>query len=285
MTGFASIRGNVAEKALLLEAKSVNHRFCEVNVRLPGRYSAWELPIQKHVRRRFERGRIDIFVKEESCKGLSELDWAQFRKAHQEMRRLCRELKINESVRLEDLLHFKQHYFRDENHVDLTAQWTPFEALLNKLLDRLDKMRCREGRQLGKWFHQKIPELQALLRVLKRCITKHYRAHKQKLKNHIKELGLDRLQSDVHLAPELAMMTDKIDVTEEIVRLETHLEAFRDILRQGGAIGRKIDFLMQEVSREINTIASKSQNSEISSSAVQFKTEIEKIREQAGNVE
>jgi uncharacterized protein (TIGR00255 family) len=285
MTGFATVRGRVGERQLLLEVKSVNHRFCEINARLPGKYSAWELPIQKAVRKKFNRGRIDIFLKEESGVGLSKIDHSQFKKAHQELKRLCRELKLLDDISLESVLHFKQNYFRNEERFDATSEWASFEPLFEKLLDRLAKMRKQEGQQLVKWFRQKLPEMQQLLIQLKKQVRTQSKLQEKKLKSKLEELGFGKIEEDTRIATEIAILADKLDVTEEIVRLEAHLKAFREILNEGELVGRKIDFLMQEVGREVNTIASKSQSSNIASCAVQFKTEVEKIREQAGNVE
>lgn len=285
MTGFASVRGKLHERQLLLEAKSVNHRFCEVNIRLPGKYSAWEVPIQKIVRNKFHRGRIDIFLKEEGSAGLGREDRLQFKRAHQELKRLCRELNLSETIELESLLHFKQHFFREEERFDASSEWIDFKPLLDRVLESLERMRRQEGQQLFRWFRHNLPKMQGLMTQLKRHIRNQTKQQKKKIRQKIKELGFDKMEGNVRVAAEMVFLADKVDVTEEIVRMDTHLNTFREIINCGGAVGRKIDFLMQEIGREINTVASKSQDSAISNCAIQFKTEIEKIREQAGNVE
>ncbi len=285
MTGFASVRGRIAEREFVLEAKSVNHRFCEVNVRLPGKYSAWELPAQKNVREFFERGRIDIFIKEEGGVGLSKVDRSQFQSALRELKRLARELQLSDTISLETLLQFKQNYYRDDTHFDVGAEWKHLKPLLEKLLIKLARMRRQEGQQLAKWFRQRVPVMQDIVKKLKTRVKGQSQHQKKKLTRKLKELGFEATGIDNRVASEVALLAEKLDVTEEIVRLDTHLKAFRRLLTEGGVAGRKIDFLMQEVGREVNTIASKSQDSQIANLAVQFKTEVEKIREQAGNVE
>ncbi len=285
MTGFASVRGKVRGREFFLESKSVNHRFCEVNVRMPGRFSSWEHRIQKMSRAAFRRGRIDIFIKEEGIAGPSSQDWSQFKKAHRELKRLARELKLSDTISLETVLHFKQNYFKENDNFDASSEWHLMRPLVDRLLNGLAKMRRQEGRQLAKWFRSRLPIMQRLLRQLKLRASVQTREQERKLKKRVKELGLGRVDAEQRITAEIGLLADKLDVTEEVVRLETHLKAFQEILRGKEPVGRKIDFLMQEVSREINTVASKSQDSQIAKFAVQFKTEIEKIREQASNVE
>jgi len=285
MTGYASVRGRAGDRSFLLEAKSLNHRFCEVNVRLPGKYSSWEHVIQKAVRMRFQRGRFDIFIKEEGGQQLSSADLSQFRQAHQQLKRLSKDLQLKDGISLDTLLHFKQQYFRDDDHANLKADWAVMQPLVDKLLDRLEKMRLIEGRQLSQWYQQRLVVMDSLLAKLKGRVKVPPRLQRERLTKRLKELGLMNEEGKERLSAEVALISDKMEVTEELVRLASHFKAFRGMLKEKGPIGRKIDFLMQEVGREVNTIAAKSQDSTISDYTVQLKTEIEKIREQAGNVE
>lgn len=285
MTGFATIRGQTGGRRFMVEARSVNHRFCEVNVRLPGKYSAWELPIQKEVRSRFARGRIDIFIKEESGAGGPSVDVKQFRRAHQQLKRIARELSIPDALSMDTLLQFKQNYFREEDTINIDDLWKGFKPILEKLIVKLSAVRQKEGDNLWRWFVRCSPIMRRLLASIRSRVAKQPKQFRERLQKRFAEFNIALNQGDERLATEIALLCDKIDVTEEIVRLESHIETYEQMLKEGGQIGRKMDFLMQEVGREVNTIASKSQDSAISRQTVQFKTEIEKIREQAANVE
>ena len=286
MTGFAALRGRVGERRFLLEVKSVNHRFCEVNVRLPGRYAAWELPIHKEVKQYFRRGRFDLFIKEESRGvGLASSDFKQIQRAHQQLKRIARELKLPQDISMDTILTYKQNFMRDEELFDAGSDWPAFKILLLKLFKELQSVRMREGKQLARWFQQTIPKLEKLLVHIRRYVDLQPGHYQARLSKRIHELGLDTEKGSERLTAEVALLADKLDVTEELVRLEAHTKALKDILRDKEPMGRKIDFLMQEVGREVNTIAAKSQDTKVASLIVQFKTEIEKIREQAGNVE
>lgn len=285
MTGFASLRGKVGGRHFLLEAKSLNHRFCEVNIRLPGRYAAWDFEIQKEVRRRFHRGRIDIFVKEEGKQGATERDVKQLYQAHRQLKKLARDLHLPNEVSLEMVIHFSQVYFRDKETLDVDTLWKDFRPLAIRLVDRLERMRRREGQNLLRWFRVHIPIMERLVMQMQRCSQNLHKRLEARFSQKIKELKLNKEVIDDQIAAEIAFLCEKSDVTEELVRLRSHLKEFKDTLKSSGSVGRKIDFLMQEVGREVNTIASKSQDSRISQCVMQFKGEIEKVREQAANVE
>ncbi len=285
MTGFASIRGKVGERRFLLEAKSLNHRFCEVNVRMPGRYTAWDFEIQKEIRKRFQRGRIDVFLKEEGRQGVTTKDVAQLKQAHQQLKKIIRELHLSKELTVETVINFSQIYFRDGEVLDVTALWKKFRPLLARLLDRLETMRQREGAQLLRWFKARLPKMERLLGQMERMSAQLPGRSQKRLLKKIKELRLNESLAEERIATEAALLCEKSDVTEELVRLRSHMKEFKGTLKALGSIGRKIDFLMQEVGREVNTISSKSQDSRMSQYAVQFKSEIEKVREQAANVE
>lgn len=276
MTGFASARGKVGEHRYLIEAKSLNHRYCEVNVRLPGRYAAWEIEIQKEVRRRFQRGRIDLFLKEEGRYGASQRDFKDLVHAHRQLKKLQKTLNLKGPLRLESLLQFMQAYYHDENDIDVAALWRHFRPLVLSLLDRLEKMRAQEGKRLGRWFGTHVPQLERLIQRIERRAKQLSRQRPKRARG--------RLQAREDLVPERETVGSG-DITEELVRLKSHVKELKQSFNEGGAVGRKIDFLMQEVGREINTIAAKAQDSQISKNVVQFKGEVEKIREQAANVE
>jgi len=192
MTGFATVRGRVGERRFLLEAKSVNHRFCEVNIRLSGRYAAWELPIQKEVKQFFRRGRFDLFIKEESSgAGLSTTDFQQIRRAHQQLKKIARELKLPQSISMDTVLSFKQNFVREEELYDAASEWPAFKRLLLRLMKQLQVVRACEGKQLARWFQQVLPQLERLLGQVRKRVRVQPRRFQERMSKRLQELGLE----------------------------------------------------------------------------------------------
>lgn len=285
MTGFATVTGAVGEKQFVLEAKSVNHRYCEVNIRINGKYAAWEYPIQKLIKEKLLRGRIDLFVKDASTAVLDSSELKQIKRAHKALVQLSKNLNLDNSLTLETVLNYRHNYLKGDNSLNLAAEWRKFEPHLKKLIAKLKVVRAREGKALASWFRQAAARMDKLLSQIQKRVDKQPKRYRERMRQRFDEIGMLDSVDPERIASEVAILSDKMDVTEETVRLKAHLVAFKRLLSTAGAIGRQIDFLMQEIGREINTIAAKSQDTDISMYVVDFKTEIEKIREQAGNVE
>jgi len=285
MTGFATVTGSVGEKQFVLEAKSVNHRYCEVNIRINGKYTAWEYPIQKTLKENFQRGRIDLFIKETSDAVLDSTELKQIKRAHKALLQLSKDLNLDKGLTLETVLNYRKNHLKGDIALNLPAEWRQFQPHLKKLISRLKLVRAQEGKALASWFRQSAARMDKLLSQIQKRVDKQPKRHRERMHQRLDELGLLASVDPERLATEVALLSDKMDVTEETVRLRAHLKAFKGLLSSSGAIGRQMDFLMQEVGREINTIAAKSQDTGIAKYVVDFKTEIEKIREQAGNVE
>jgi uncharacterized protein (TIGR00255 family) len=285
MTGFASLKGKVGDCTFSLEIKSVNHRFCEVNVRLPGKYSAWDFLIQKEIKNRFQRGRFDVFIKEDTLFGAGKSELAAMKKLHTQLKKLCKELKLNEPMSIDTLLHYQSQMSRTDDVSNINKVWVGFLPLLNKLLDKIAVARLKEGEQIARWLKSCSPAMRKVIAVVERKSRLNPDEYRARLLKKLEKTGFCTDDLRERLCQELAILSDKIDITEELVRLDSHLKTFDVTVSKGGAVGRKLDFLMQELAREVNTITSKSQDATISECAIQLKTDVEKIREQAANVE
>ena len=267
MTGFGTARGEVGRSRFLVEVRSVNHRYRDVSVRMPGRLSVLEADIVSHVRSKFGRGKFDLFVKEESAgRGDSERETA--RRCHRLLHLIQKDLRLSGPITLSELLMF-WNLFQSGRSTGLPEPEKLRRGLtqiVSRALQRLSRMRQREGRHLKKWFQGRLRLLARLLRQIEKQAARPGTL----------------LPSGVSTGLEEANWRG--DVTEELVRLKRHLQQFPQGLSQGGA-GRRMDFLVQEMIREINTVGAKVSGVAAVHHVINFKTEIEKIREQVQNVE
>lgn len=277
MTGFGSARGQMDDSRLFVEVRSVNHRYLEVNQRFPHRLSSLEGDVSRQVRSRFARGKFDLFVKETS-RDHHEVVLAK--ESFALLQQIRKTLKIKQEISISDLLAFREIYGTRHSQDNLDQLKGPLLRLTLQALARLDQMRGREGVRLQRWFRQRLKHLERLLGRIESQVRGVLRHNQRRLESRRKDQA-----AEGDLVQEMGAMTDRMDVTEEIVRLRSHLREFMRILNTGGPVGRKLDFLAQEIGREINTIGSKSQGVKLSHQVVDFKSELEKIREQVQNIE
>lgn len=281
MTGFGTARAKVGRSHLVIEARSVNHRFCEVNFRGPGRFAIFETEIMRRVRERFGRGKFDLFLREESF-DREEAEIQLAKRAHEVLKRIQRELGIKGPISLSDLITCREIFFAHGHQEDVEPLRKPMMGLLDKALDGLRRMRETEGTRLRAWFLGRLRFLSKLLVRMESESRRRGGEYRQRLEAKWKSLGSIE---EGRVLQESAIMAERADVTEEMVRLKSHLKEFERLLQVREPVGRKLDFLAQEMGREINTIGSKSQGVRISHQVIEFKSELEKIREQVQNVE
>ena len=285
MTGFGVARGKVGASSVVVEVRSVNHRYCEVNFRIPGKLASLEPEISRRIRKKFARGKIDLFLREESV-SKEEEEILLAKKAYASLQRLQKVLNIPGEITLSDFLTFRYHFLSSSGHPqgkptgegDLRPLWD----LIESALEGLESMREGEGARLQKWFFQRMKKLHRLLKSIEGHGLRKTKDYKARLKKKFD--GVVPLE-DQRLTQEAALMADRTDVTEEVVRLKSHLKELEKFVGEKGAVGRKLDFLVQEMGREINTIGSKSQGIRISHDVIEFKSELERVREQIQNIE
>lgn len=287
MTGFGVARGKVGRSQVLVEARSVNHRFCEVSLRFPGRFASLEPETTRLVRQKFARGKFDLYLREEVTTWEEE-EIGQAKKAYQVLKRVQRELGLRGEMTLSDLLTFRQFFTQPVHspHVDMDQIRPGVLDLFEKALKGLQDMRSREGGRLQKWFLQKGQGLFRLLQLIENHSTQQGKHYRHRLEKRLRGVGASRIHvEEEKLLQEAAMVAERSDVTEEIVRLRSHLAEFRRLLGQKEPLGRKLDFLAQEMGREINTIGSKCQGVRLAHQVIEFKSELERLREQVQNIE
>jgi uncharacterized protein (TIGR00255 family) len=281
MTGFGVAQGKVGRFRLVIEARSVNHRFCEVSFRSPGRFAIFEPEVGRRVRERFARGKFELFLREESMdREQAEVDLAK--RSYKVLKRIQKEIGLSGPVTMSDVLTSRGIFFAHPVHEDVSVLQKPLLDLLGRALDGLKLMRSREGSSLQKWLQGRTRHLLKLLQVIEKEALKRGDNYRKKLEGRWKGAGP---MEEGRVLQEAAIMAERADVTEEIVRLRSHLQEFDRFTRATEPIGRKFDFLAQEMGREINTIGSKSQGVKLAHQVIEFKSELERIREQIQNVE
>jgi uncharacterized protein (TIGR00255 family) len=288
MTGFGRGEASDSAQRVLAEIKAVNHRYGEAAVRLPRAYALLEERVRKHVLSVVSRGRAEVFIKIEDVLGLNEQIEINKKLAsayYEATRELAEELNISLSVQALQLIQLPGVVIVKEPSADMDAVWEVIRAALDGALKELTAMRRAEGMKLEADFRDKLEWLKGQTRALTDQAPRLTKARYENLLERLRDLAAEVPLDESRLAMEAALMADKCCIDEELVRLDSHIDQFKEILGEGRAVGRKLDFLLQEMNREVNTIGSKIDHVEISRVVIDMKSELEKIREQAQNVE
>ena len=288
MTGFGRAEGLVMDREVAVEIKTVNNRFKDVIVRLPKQLAAIEDGVRKVVGNRLNRGRVEVWVQVGSASteaGALTLDLALARHVHGLLRELKKELDLSAEIAIPDLLNFKDIITVKEEALDVEAFQTGLTPIINEALDKLIAMRQTEGQALAADIQDRLTAMTGYAAEIGARRDLVIEEAKTKLEAKIKALVEDVEIDQVRLAQEVAYIVDRSDITEEIVRLGSHFDQVEGVMNGRGAVGRRLEFLLQEMNREVNTIGSKSSDVTITNRVVDLKTELEKLREQVLNIE
>lgn len=286
MTGFGRAEASNGNLTLVVEMKSVNNRFRDVQLRLPREYNVLEPRAQNLLRETIHRGRLDVTVRRSSIDGYSRIvpDLAlveQYRRAALE---IANRLQVEAIAPLEFVLAQPGVLMTADAEPDALAEWDLLETALLGAAEDLDRMRSAEGESLRLDLEGHLGDA---LR-LRAEITFHTEGVAERLRARLEErllrLLADRLDP-ARLAQEAAILADKADISEELARFGSHVDQFVEALAAAEPVGRRLDFLLQEMNREVNTIGSKAAEHPISARVVELKTVLERLREQAQNVE
>ncbi len=287
MTGYGAASGQIAGTSLAVEVRSVNQRHLDIKINGPREYAAREAELRRRIGRSVSRGRVDVYVgRAAQSRGAGVELQPEVAKAYMSAwKKLKRDLRLKGDLDL-SLFQGRTDIFRSvEPSCDLKAEGSLLDRLLDRALRAHTAERKREGAHLKRDIQARLGKLKGLVRRLKtksRTVTPRLQ---QRLNNRVnKLLGSDAIDP-ARVAQEVAILVDRCDVTEELVRLESHLSGLAKLVRSGGPVGKRFDFLLQEVSRELNTIASKASDIGVTELVIEGKTEMEKLREQIQNVE
>ena len=288
MTGFGRYETVTDEYRIAVEIKSVNHRYCDLNIKLPKKFNEIENTLRMMMKEIAERGKVDVYVSYEDYagKGTHVHYHPQIAKEYVKVAaQVAEEFELHNSLSAERLLGFADVISLEEESNDLESVFPIVTQTLQKAGEQFIASREREGEQLFQDIKGKLAYLLTLVAQVEERSPQMLQEHRQKLLEKVQELLGDRKIDEGILATELIVYADKVCVDEETVRLRSHIDAMSETLDMQEAIGRKLDFIAQEMNREANTILSKANDKELSGIAINLKTEIEKIREQIQNIE
>ncbi|KZR57324.1 YicC/YloC family endoribonuclease [Pseudobacillus badius] len=287
MTGFGRSRIKSADCAVVVEMKSVNHRFSEFQIRMPRQLIKIEDKIKKELATYIQRGRVELFVTIEG-EGLThrtlQADWQLIDEFVRLMGQIAEKYGFPGKPDLKDLLQRPDFITIEESEEENSVLEKLVLETVVSAAERLHEMRQVEGQELKKDLLVLLSGLAQRLFDIKERAPIVIEAYSQRLERRMKEIAAGAFDQD-RLATEVAVFADKSDIHEECIRLESHIQQFRQALDHEGPIGRKLDFMIQEMNREVNTIGSKANDSMISSAVVDLKTGLEKMREQVQNIE
>jgi len=288
MTGFARAEGEAGGARVTVEAKSINHRYLELKIYLPRELSAWEQKVTELCRSLFQRGRVEVRANVEAGQRPVEVKWNRplaegMARAFEEMKDAL-DLKGRPDLSL--LALQRDVILIGDSGPWADEAWPELKRVFEECFERLLAMRAQEGSALADDILGRIKAIEERLDTLADKAPALVSGYRDKLEKRLKELLSGQTPvNEERLAQELALFADRSDITEELVRAKSHLAQFRTVLGDDAAKGRKLDFLIQEIFREINTTSNKVQDAGLSGLAVEIKTELEKIREQVQNLE
>ena len=290
MTGYGRAEAVLAGRKFAVEMKSVNHRYLEISLRLPGMLLSLDTEIKKKIGEQFSRGRIEATVRVDSD-GIAEnsgrltLNLPLARNYHALLCQLKEEFQLGDEISLAMLTGFRDVFVPTESFQDPAVLWEGLSNLLDEAMRTLTEMRAREGESLQRDLTTRLSLIACVLEAIAGRAPQVVCEYQKRLGDRIRELTGAMAIDESRLLQEVAIMAEKSDITEEIVRFRSHIEQFTDLLTIGDGAGRKIDFLIQEMGREVNTIGSKSGDAGISRNVIEIKSELAKLREQVQNIE
>lgn len=288
MTGFGRCEVSEGSRKITVEMKSVNHRYLDVNIKMPKKLNFFEAAIRSELKNYIQRGKVDIFITYEDlteanvCVRYNKELAAEYMKYLQQMEQ---DFTLDNDIRVSTLSRYPEVLTMEEQTTDEEELWQLLNKALKGAAEGFVDARIREGENLKEDLTAKLDGMLNHVEFITERSPQIIADYRQKLRERVQELLEDNQIDENRLLMEVTIFADKVCVDEELVRLKSHIETTRAELQKGGSVGRKLDFIAQEMNREANTILSKANDLEISNRAIELKTEIEKVREQIQNIE
>lgn len=288
MTGFG--RCEVAEnnRKFTVEMKSVNHRYLDVNIKMPKKFNFFESAIRTELKNYISRGKVDLFINyEDFSENNSNVRYNKELAGEYlgYLRQIAQDFGLDDDIRVSTLSKYPEVFVMEEQNIDEEELWMCLQKAVDGAAEMFVQTRIQEGENLREDLIQKLDGMLVLVEYIEERSPQIIEEYRLKLKEKVQELLEDVSVDESRLLTEITIFADKVCVDEEIVRLKSHIETTKKTLLEGGSVGRKLDFLAQEMNREANTILSKANDLQISNRAIDLKTEIEKVREQIQNIE
>lgn len=288
MTGFGRSELVKEDRKITVEMKSVNHRYLDVNMKMPKKLNYFEAAIRNELKNYIQRGKVDIFISYEDytetniCVKYNKELAAEYMKYLEQM---AGDFSLDNDVRVSALSRYPEVLSMEERTIDEEKLWILLSEAIGKAAEGFVESRIKEGENLKEDLIGKLDGMLVHVEYITERSPEIITQYRSKLEDKVKELLGDAQIDESRLLMEVTIFADKVCVDEELVRLRSHIETMKENLLKGGGIGRKLDFIAQEMNREANTILSKANDLEISNRAIELKTEIEKVREQIQNIE
>ena len=288
MTGFGRCEVSENDRKFTVEMKSVNHRYLDVNIKMPKKLNFFESAIRALLKDYIQRGKVDIFITyEDMTENNVSIKYNKDIAAEylNYLREMAEEFGLDNDIRVSTLSRYPEVLTMEEQNIDEEGIWKTLEKAIRGAAEGFVETRIKEGENLRSDLISKLDGMLAHVDFIQERSPQIIAEYKQKLEDKVKDLLADVKVDENRLLMEVTIFADKVCVDEEIVRLRSHVETTKATLQAGGSMGRKLDFIAQEMNREANTILSKANDLEISNRAIELKTEIEKVREQIQNIE
>ena len=288
MTGFGRCEVLKDSRKFTVELKSVNHRYLDVNIRMPKKLNFFETSIRTLLKSYADRGKVDIFITYEDLSQSQvsvKYNAALAAEYLKYLNQMAEEFSLDNDVRVSTLSRYPEVFTMEECSEDEDELWNGLKEALERAFSQFVEMRTKEGERLKEDILLKLDLLSEQIRFIEERSPQIIAEYRTKLEEKMRELLEDTQIDDNRIAAEVILFADKICTDEEVVRLKSHIQHMKETLEESNGIGRKLDFIAQEMNREANTILSKANDLDISNRAISLKTEIEKIREQIQNIE
>lgn len=288
MTGFGRSEQSTESKKIIVELKAVNHRYCDLSIKMPKKISFFEVAIRNLLKEYIQRGKVDVFITYEDyaeskvCVKYNEDIAAAYM---ENLKKLGESFQLKNDVTVTQLSRYPEVFTLEEQAVDEDELWALIEKAIRDACEKFVQTRIAEGEHLLQDIFMKLDAIEEKITFVEQRNPEIVNEYREKLTTKVNELLGDTQVDESVLATEIIVFADKICVDEETVRLRSHIKNMKNTLLEGGSIGRKLDFIAQEMNREANTILSKANDLDVSNTAIDIKTEIEKIREQIQNIE
>ena len=288
MTGFGRCEVLKDSRKFTVELKSVNHRYLDVNIRMPKKLNFFETSIRTLLKSYADRGKVDIFITYEDLSQSQvsvKYNAALAAEYLKYLNQMAEEFSLDNDVRVSTLSRYPEVFTMEECSEDEDELWNGLKEALEGAFSQFVEMRTKEGERLKEDILLKLDLLSEQIRFIEERSPQIIAEYRTKLEEKMRELLEDTQIDDNRIAAEVILFADKICTDEEVVRLKSHIQHMKETFEESNGIGRKLDFIAQEMNREANTILSKANDLDISNRAISLKTEIEKIREQIQNIE
>lgn len=288
MTGFGRCEVAEGTRKITVEMKSVNHRYLDVNIKMPKKLNFFETAIRSELKNYIQRGKVDIFISYEDmaesnvCVKYNKELAAEYMKY---LWKMSEDFSLDNDVRVSTLSRYPEVLTMEEQTVDEEELWQFLDKAVKGAAEAFVETRIREGENIRDDLLTKLDGMLEGVGFIEERAPQIIAEYRQKLRDKVRELLEDTQIDEARLLTEVTIFADKVCVDEELVRLRSHITTTRESLLAGGGVGRKLDFIAQEMNREANTILSKTTDLETSNRAIELKTEIEKVREQIQNIE